>query len=288
VSATRSTRCHACAGEAHLRFVARDVNRALSSDGFPYYQCGTCGLLFLEPVPDDLSRFYPADYHAPPTRDALDRSAEADRYKLDIVQRFRTGGRLAEIGPSWGGFVHLARRAGFEVDALEMDPRCCAFLRDTVGVNVVETSEPARALRDRPPYDVVALWHVIEHLPDPVALVRAAAERLRPGGVLVVAAPNPLALQFRLTGARWPHVDAPRHVTLIPPSLLAAWAAAAGLAPAWTTTRDPGSLGWNEFGWEYLLGNMIRTAPVTYWLRKLGRGVARVMAPPTPRGAKGG
>ena len=60
------------------------------------------------------------------------------------------------------------------------------------------------------------MFQIIEHLIDPWDTLQAAAESLLPGGVLVVATPNPGAFQFRFLRGRWTHVDAPRHTALIP------------------------------------------------------------------------
>lgn len=272
--------CPACAQAAPLLFVARDVNRRLSETPFPYFRCGACGLIFLSPIPADLSAHYPSDYYGfPATPQEIDRAADHERYKIEIVQRFVKGGRLLEIGPSWGAFVHLAKRAGYEAEAIEMDSRCSAFIREKIGARVVHSADPVAALRDLAPYDVIALWHVVEHVPDPWTLLRAAADRLRPGGILLIAAPSPASLQFRLQGASWPHVDAPRHVALIPLPLLSERATALGLAPAWATTRDPGSVGWNVFGWEFFFGNLSTSRRPNRWLRSLGRKVAWLLSP---------
>jgi 2-polyprenyl-3-methyl-5-hydroxy-6-metoxy-1,4-benzoquinol methylase len=277
----RTIPCGACGAEAPLRFVARDVNRRLSTVEFPYYECRACGLLFLHPIPADLGRYYPADYYRVPRGlDDLRRAAELERYKIDLVRRFRSGGRLLEIGPAYGAFLHLGKEAGFEPHAIEMSPDCCRFLRDVVGAAVVESADPVAALARLPALDVVALWHVIEHVPDPWALLSAVAARLAPGGLVVIAAPNPGALQFRMTGRRWPHLDAPRHVALIPPALVERRASALGLSRVLLTTRDPGSIGWNAFGWEWFFkGLWDDTRFVTFGLRLLGRALARAMAP---------
>ncbi len=270
--------CTACRSESRLFLRTRDVNRKLSNEPFSYYRCGSCGLIFLSPIPANLSAYYPADYYSFPSLEGIARAAEFDRYKLDIVERFHRSGRLLEIGPSWGAFMHLAKRAGFEAEAIEMDPRCCRFLRESVGVTVVESDDPVAALRDRAPYDVIALWHVIEHVPDPWDLLQAIAAKLNPGGIAVIAAPNPAALQFRVTGRRWPHVDAPRHVALIPISLLTEKAERLGLTRAWASTSDPGSRMWNVFGWEFFFGNLTTMRVPRLALRKLGRGFGRLMS----------
>jgi SAM-dependent methyltransferase len=252
-----TTSCHFCGNAASLRFRAVDVNRATSDEAFAYYDCDACGALFLHPTPPDLGRYYPRDYYAlPPTVAELARGAEAERYKIDLVRALVPGGRLLEIGPATGGFVYLAKEAGYDVTAIEMDARCCAWLGGEVGISVVCSDDPRRAVADMPPFDVIALWHVIEHVPEARALVAALAARLRPGGVLLMAAPNPESMQLRLFGPRWTHVDAPRHLHLLPISLLDRWAAEEGLRPALSTTTDEGSIGWNWFGWRATLLNM--------------------------------
>ncbi len=272
--------CTSCGGAAALLFRTRDLNRAISRERFSYYRCSCCGLIFLCPVPTDLGAYYPPDYYAvPKSLDEVARAAELERYKVEIVKRFRSGGRLLEIGPAYGAFVHLAKQAGFEANAIEMSPECCRFLRDVLGVSAVQSDDPAAALVQLAPFDVIALWHVIEHLADPWTLLRTIAEKLTPGGILVIAAPNPSALQFKVTGGRWPHVDAPRHVALIPPTLLAQRAEALGLTQTWLTTCDAGSLGWNVFGWERFFMNMWKARFVTFGLRIVGKLFGTLMSP---------
>ena len=71
----------------------------------------------------------------------------------------------------------------------------------------------------------------------------------------MIAAPNPNAFQFKILGRFWPHVDAPRHVELIPLPLLSAQMAYRLCETIWTTTTDKGAIGWNTFGWQYYLTN---------------------------------
>jgi SAM-dependent methyltransferase len=61
-------------------------------------------------------------------------------------------------------------------------------------------------------FDVITMWHVLEHLPDPQATLAEAHRLLRPGGVLLIAVPNFGSLQARLTGPYWFHLDVPRHL----------------------------------------------------------------------------
>ena len=248
--------CRVCGGKARPRLQSVDFNRKLSDHKFTYYQCAECASLALAVPPPDLDRYYPTDYYIlPASRHDLGIAAERERYKLDIVQRFVRTGRLLEIGPGPSAFAFLAKEAGFEVEAVEMDERCCQFLRDVVGVRATRSSDARAVLERSLPLQVVALWHVLEHLPNPMETLAAAAASLSPGGILIIAAPNPAATQLSLFGSRWTHLDAPRHLQLIPASFLNQRAAAWDLQTVLETTTDEGGLGWNAFGWNVSLNH---------------------------------
>jgi hypothetical protein len=97
------------------------------------------------------------------------------------------------------------------------------------------------------------MWHVLEHLPNPDEALAAVAAKLRPGGVLALGVPNPQAMQFRLLGARWAHLDAPRHLSLIPAGALIERAGELGLEPVVVTTSDPFGYHCNAHGWSCAL-----------------------------------
>ena len=255
-------------------FTAKDYNRRISRDPFHYFRCEKCALITLSNVPANLEQHYGIDYYVLP-KSALDieRGLEHEHYKIAIVKQFVQNGRLLEIGPSWGAFCLLAAREGFKVEAIEMDPRCCEFLSKTIGVRAINSSNETDSLAQAATPDVIALWHVIEHLRDPWTFLEKAATKLATDGVLVIAAPNPRSLQFYLFRKFWAHLDAPRHVHLIPPEVLRRRMAALGLHEEMFTTNDPGSLGWNEFGWRFSLANLSGVSP----LRRLLRLLARIM-----------
>jgi SAM-dependent methyltransferase len=80
--------------------------------------------------------------------------------------------------------------------------------------------------------DAVVLWHVLEHLDDPLAALERVRGWLRPGGAVLVAVPNPASLQAAIAGPGWLHWDAPRHRVHLTPAGLAALLGRAGLTPA--------------------------------------------------------
>jgi 2-polyprenyl-3-methyl-5-hydroxy-6-metoxy-1,4-benzoquinol methylase len=258
-SPTRAvSRCRFCNGDSEHVFDASDRNQRVSAEQFSYHRCRRCETVFLPEIPPDLGRYYPPSYYPPLPRHAeLERRARAHKWRIDLVRAHVSSGRLVEVGASVGFFAHLAKAAGFEVIAIEMDPRCCAYLREVVGVKVLESDDPVTALGARDGADAITLWHVLEHVDRPAELLAAAADALVPGGVLVVATPHLGSLQFRLLGARWPHIDAPRHLALVPLATLEERTAELGLEREAVTTADPAGE-YDAFGWQGLLPGRAR------------------------------
>lgn len=272
--------CPYCKSQASLLFQSKDYNQKTNDLIFDHYCCETCHLIFISPVPENLERYYPKTYHfVPDSADYLEAGSRPEQYKIDMTKEYVQGGRLLEIGPSYGSFTYLAKKAGYGVSAIEMNERCCKFLTDVIGVQAIHSDNPVAALEQLPAFDVIALWHVIEHLPDPWATLDAIYSKLNQGGCLIVAAPNPDAFQFKIMGKYWPHVDAPRHLMLIPMRVMQQKMETLGMKLELAITSDPGGIGWNTFGWEFLLSNLSGNVWIKRVLRRIGRAISFVLSP---------
>lgn len=266
-----SITCKNCNQKALFLFNARDYNRYVKNEIYTYYQCSACGFIFLNPIPRNLKTYYPDVFHAiPASLSQLIESSHIEKYKVDLVKKFISSGRLLDIGPSFGGFAYLAKMAGFNVEAIEMDDHCCQFLKQIVGINVFHSTNPSVAMRSVNLYNVITLWHVIEHLPDPWPTVESAARHLLPGGIIVIASPNPDSLSFNAWGRFWVHVDAPRHVQLIPISLLKDKLRTFGLRPIFLTSKDPGASSLNRQGWQKSAMNLFANKKLKHLMQILG------------------
>ncbi len=249
--------CTYC-GAAALPFLrAQDDNRRSTTETFTYYRCDACRLIFLHPLPADLSLYYVGDYHAQPASEA-ERAfhARLEAIKLAYVQRYAQGKTLLEIGPSYGAFLRLAKQAGFAPEAIELDADCVAAL-NAEGIPTLQSAAPLEALRTFGSYDVIGMWHVVEHLPQVWEVLAEAAAHLKPNGILIIAAPNPQALTFRLFKQRWGYLDAPRHIHLLPIALLEGLARQNGLTLIQRTTSSAESV-WHNYGaWRSSLINLV-------------------------------
>jgi hypothetical protein len=272
--------CPLCGGAARHALRARDLNRAASERRFDYSRCELCSTYFLVDPPRDLAPYYPQAYYDLPSAAQLDVLARSQEPIARMLGRLSGGpGPLVEIGPGEGVFARAAHNAGFDVTAIEMDARACVHLRETAGVQAIESDAPQDALAALPPSRAIVMWHVIEHLRRPWEVIERAAANLHDGGVLAIATPNPRALQFKLLRSRWAHLDAPRHLFLIADDTLARRCAELGLRLHDTTTDDAAGRHWNRFGWEYALRRAPRSRPAPRATVALSAAIARALAP---------
>lgn len=266
MTAPRTIRDPLSGETAQFLFTARD-NRGIPGS-FDYYR-GPGDHVFIGEIPANLGDHYAGGYQPIPVDEAeLAVASRQDAYRLDPVRALVPEGRFLEIG-TWIGLVsYSALKAGYEVSALEKDQRCVDLMRGA-GIHAVQSDDPATTLaQSSETYDVVGLWHSIEHIPEPWRLIETAARAVRPGGILVVAAPNPRSAQLRATGAEWYGLDAPRHLHLIPLETYEAIGERNGLSTVEKTTDDHLGFLLERDGWNFELSRRFRGIPL---LRSLVR-----------------
>lgn len=210
---------HSCphpSDRSTLLFPARDY---VSGDTFRIVRCDACGLVRTEPRPDDAAwgRYYPDAYYGaagsarfPSLVEALqDRLYDA---RARRVHRLNRGpGRVLDIGCGRGFLLRRFQRLGWQVMGTEMSAAAAAHARDVLGLPV-EIGDVTRLGLPAASVDAVVLWHVLEHVAEPAALLAEAARLLRPGGVALVGVPDFGSPEARWARAGWLHLDVPRHL----------------------------------------------------------------------------
>ena len=194
-----------------------------------FARCPSCRSLWQRPFPDEarLAQIYGAGYLERWGIDGPERLAEVRAMKeatyrafLARIARHRTGGALLDVGCALGFLLGEARRAGYEPYGLDRNASAVERARAEFGERV-----EACDLDDSPfpgiSFSVVTLVDVLEHVPDPAALLAAVAERLEPDGVLALLLPNASSLTARILRGAWPHL-AEEHLWLWTPAGLEA------------------------------------------------------------------
>jgi SAM-dependent methyltransferase len=149
-------------------------------------------------------------------------------------------GACLDIGCGDGDFLAALQTLGWSVTGCELPGPAFQRASERLPGRIVAAS----TLRDLPDssFDLVSLWQVFEHLPNPRDVLHEIHRLLKPGGRLVVAVPNPSAWQARWGGRHWLHLDPPRHLHLATPLQLRNLLHDAGFAP------DRCVRPWIEFG----------------------------------------
>ncbi|MBI4120923.1 MAG: class I SAM-dependent methyltransferase, partial [Parcubacteria group bacterium] len=166
----------------------------LEKDGYTYRECPHCGLVFIDPQPEQAflaEEVYSekAGYQKGKTKDLSQTRLDGVRARLlGDIQRLKPDGRLLDVGCSSGKFLYHAKKAGFDVAGVELNALTAEIGRAN-GLDVkVGTLEEARF--GNAEFDVVFLGDIIEHIRDPRAFVKEAARVLKENGLLVIVTPN--------------------------------------------------------------------------------------------------
>ena len=119
------------------------------------------------------------------------------RWRLEIIRGFCSSGRLLEVGCARGDFLSVSREF-FDVYGVEPNPELAEGARHIAPIHegVVETL-PGED------FDVAVSFHVIEHVDSPKRFMHAMAQRVRPGGFVVIETPNIESIPFQLFRSRW-------------------------------------------------------------------------------------
>lgn len=222
----------------------------LTGEQFAIRQCPQCGLAATAPRVLELERFYPAEYRRYGRVTASLLQWLFRRRVHQWASRFRTPGRVLEVGCGDGWMLAMLQDRGWRVLGCERSAEAARAAAEASGIPVVVGGLEQCA--DGEPFDLIILFQVLEHMTEPMDTLRRCASLLRPGGMLVVAVPNFASWQARLTGRSWFHLDVPRHQHHFSPAALTTALETAGLQVVHTAWVSPEH---DPFGWFQSLLN---------------------------------
>lgn len=145
-----------------------------------------------------------------------------------FADRHPRGGRLLDVGCGNGEFVARAAEMGWVATGIDPDPKAVAACKEH-GLDVIEGTVQSLSNRLQGTFDVVALSHSLEHVPNPLHELKSVARLLRPCGTLWLALPNPRSLGARVFGGDWRELHPPYHLCIPAPRQLQSLLESAGL-----------------------------------------------------------
>lgn len=223
---------HCGASGADVVLVGTDRRHGLGGR-FRIVQCDACGLARTDPRPEDLSAWYPEDDYfnygerldfagrvfatvvartaTAPGHPVVRRAQLALVPAADLGGVLPTGSRVLDLGAASGHAVAAFRDAGLDAHGLEVS-KAAVETAQRLGRGTVEQGSVEDAGREPGAWDLVRLWHTLEHVTSVATALASCYAALAPGGRVVVGVPNFGGFGRRLFGEHWDGLELPRHL----------------------------------------------------------------------------
>jgi 2-polyprenyl-3-methyl-5-hydroxy-6-metoxy-1,4-benzoquinol methylase len=214
--------CPICGGiEVFERLVVKD--HSVSGEIFQLFTCRTCEALYTlnPPAPDQIGVYYQSDAyisHTDSNKGLFNKVYQRVRKfaltnKRKLIEHHDAGkaqGKILDYGCGTGAFLQEMKLAGWDVTGLEPDEsarnRASSLINQTIYEPTLLESMPSGS------YQVITLWHVLEHVHDLHETVARLADLMADNGLMIIAVPNHLSYDAQHYGQYWAAYDVPRHL----------------------------------------------------------------------------
>lgn len=232
--------CPNCSGQSASFFIEAEDDLTGKPGRFRFVRCQDCDIVYQRPriVLDDIGAYYDNEYIA--HRKKADWGVFTplyewgmnghDRRKVDLVGRYvalRKDVRVLDIGCAVGSFLQMVRKQ-YEASVTGVDFKNLSGHPLLEGVDFRHGTLPEIDFGDKQ-FDLVTMWHFLEHDYDPVGTLKRVKTLLAPGGRVVIEVPRLDSQTFRLYGDRWPGLQAPQHTVVFEKKTLRAMCEKSGL-----------------------------------------------------------
>ncbi len=228
-------KCPVCAESSFDPFLTcKDYTS--SGKVFDIVKCQSCGFTFTNPRPEvkDLWQYYKSEEyisHTDSNKGSLNRLYQLVRKytllkKLQLVVKLigRPGLKhpltLLDIGCGTGAFLAVCKNAGFSCTGIEPDPDARNLAIKNSWSNVMDETELGNLQPGS--FNLISLWHVLEHVPDLNQRIEQVKELLMPTGRVIIAVPNRNSYDAKLYQEFWAAYDLPRHLYHFTPDTIRA------------------------------------------------------------------
>ncbi len=216
---TELKNCPVCAGTESKKFLTLK-DHSISGETFQLSQCTSCGFRYTNPVPDETSigRYYQSENyisHSDTNKGIVNKLYHLVRKrslksKLELVNRFSgSKGNILDIGCGTGYFLQTCKEDGWKTDGMEPDPHARKLAEQNTGHSLYSD---LFSVTEEQKYDVITLWHVLEHVHKLNESIQHIHKLLKKNGTLIIAVPNCNSYDSSIYKEFWAAYDVPRHL----------------------------------------------------------------------------
>jgi 2-polyprenyl-3-methyl-5-hydroxy-6-metoxy-1,4-benzoquinol methylase len=200
------------------------------------------------------------------------------RYYYPRIPRWGIGARALDVGCGNGAHLLLLKRLGWDVSGFDLSDHTAQEVK-AAGINVLTGSlEDLSSIQGR--FDLITMWHVLEHVDDPLATLRWLRQMLAPHGILMLEIPNGDSLAARLFGRHWIAYDLPRHLSHFTPTTARRMLRAADMEVvhqgySWKQyLSDSTAFAVQRRGWSRTVTGWLKAPGVRFGLKAIGHLLA--------------
>jgi len=166
---------------------------------FKVLKCKSCSLVFVHPHPPhvELESHYDDGYYEEWIRKQKVSRLRMWQKRLKKVSKYKSSGYLLDVGCGEGAFLSLAQKNGWQVSGTELSAFAARYAADKLNTDIFCGDLLSAGLKEHF-FDVVTMWHVLEHVDDPKKYLAEIYRILKPDGLFVVAVPNVNNLIFQI------------------------------------------------------------------------------------------
>lgn len=224
--ALRYNSCPICEYEyLSYLFEARDY---VTEDEFLIYKCSRCDISFTKPeLPEEQLKKYYGEFYYGNRKSFSERLMNNARIKK--IFKLYGGAKnqtVLDIGCGNGSFLSLLQNYGWIISGTEMSPKNHFINKGLSSKIYLQDFLDCRFYDNK--FDLVTMWHSLEHVKYPRHYISEAKRILKYGGFLIIEIPNFQSWQARLTKSNWFHLDVPRHISHYSPKSIATFLNSSG------------------------------------------------------------
>jgi len=191
----------------------------IEKDGWTVHRCPTCGLGFLDPRPSEseIEGLYRSEYFSERYDGGIDpdshqylKRLSGEQHRTKFIKSVKPSGHLLDIGCGYGYFLDASRREGYNVHGLDVSEWAAQYAVEKLGLSMTigkigDVDFPS------PNFDIITMWHSLEHTPNPHMALQKAKSWLKKDGILVIDVPNYEGTDARKIWQEWDGWSLPYH-----------------------------------------------------------------------------
>jgi 2-polyprenyl-3-methyl-5-hydroxy-6-metoxy-1,4-benzoquinol methylase len=196
------------------------LDNTVSRETFTIVQCEDCGFKFTNPRPseNDIGKYYKSDSyisHSNTKAGFINSTYQLVRKytllkKLQLISRFYKTGKILDIGCGTGEFLNTCKSAGWHTTGIEPNDDARRMAAEKFMLDV-RTEDQLKGIADGS-FDVISMWHVLEHVPRLNERVAELKRLIKPNGIIIIAVPNSSSFDALKYKENWAGYDVPRHL----------------------------------------------------------------------------